>query len=377
MPQVSSPQVSPVASDLRPRPAGAGSAPDLRAPPEVRPAPPPGRAVDVPLPEGDNIVPFRRPAGTDTAAAPAAVAEAHRPAPLWRHPSRTGLLIGTLAASIAAHAALYALFDRPVTPLASIGVESVSVELVLGADSAAGTAATPGPEEAESSAAATPAGPPDGPETAPPPEAPQEPPQEPVATAEAPPPAETAVEQPAEQPPPPAPVERVLTTEMPAAETAAVPAPPEKPQAAPTVQTEPVPVRPPKPKVAKPSAAKPRGRAGTETRVAVAAPSAGSSGIGIGRSDAHSNYPGLVAAHLARHKRYPAEARSQGQGGTATVRFTLDGGGRVTGVTLLRGSGNPHLDRESVEVVRRASPFPAPPDGHGRGFTQPIRFGIH
>ncbi|NVO17960.1 MAG: energy transducer TonB, partial [Rhodoplanes sp.] len=121
---------------------------------------------------------------------------------------------------------------------------------------------------------------------------------------------------------------------------------------------------------------KPRGRDGRDhvAALATAAPEAG--GPGRGRSDRDSNYPGRVAAHLARFKRFPAEARTHGGNGAATVRFVLDGGGRVSSVALVSGSGNPALDRESVEVVRRASPFPAPPDGRPHDFTQPIRFNV-
>ncbi|RAI44448.1 hypothetical protein CH341_08965 [Rhodoplanes roseus] len=169
-------------------------------------------------------------------------------------------------------------------------------------------------------------------------------------------------------PPEPIPAPVTETAALPPAPAAAAP---RKPAPAPARAAE-----KPRPAVRPPATAKPRGENGKDTRVAVAAPSAGASGLGIGRSDAHSNYPGLVAAHLARFKRFPAEARQQGNGGVATVRFMLDGGGRVTSVALVAGSGNPALDRESVEVVRRASPFPAPPDGRPRGFSQPIRFNV-
>ena len=105
-----------------------------------------------------------------------------------------------------------------------------------------------------------------------------------------------------------------------------------------------------------------------------ALPSAAASGVGRGRSDADTNYRGLVAAHLARHKQFPADARGRGEQGSALVMFSLDGGGAVSSVRLMRGSGVASIDAETQAMVRRASPFPAPPSGRPMTFTVPVRF---
>ena len=89
-----------------------------------------------------------------------------------------------------------------------------------------------------------------------------------------------------------------------------------------------------------------------------------------------TNYRGLVFAHLARHKQFPADARGRGEQGSAMIGFSLDGGGRVTRVSLVRSSGFPSLDQEAQAMVRRASPFPAPPDGRAVSFTAPASFRI-
>ncbi len=60
----------------------------------------------------------------------------------------------------------------------------------------------------------------------------------------------------------------------------------------------------------------------------------------------------------------------------ATVSFGIDGTGRVTTISLARGSGVASIDHEGVAMVRRASPFPPPPDGRGRNFTVPVRFNL-
>jgi protein TonB len=104
------------------------------------------------------------------------------------------------------------------------------------------------------------------------------------------------------------------------------------------------------------------------------AAAAAPSGAGPGRSDAETNYRGIAAAHLARFKQFPAEARSRGEQGNSVVSFTIDGSGRVTRVALVRGTGIASLDQESQAMVRRASPFPAPPAGRPVSITAPVSF---
>jgi protein TonB len=87
-----------------------------------------------------------------------------------------------------------------------------------------------------------------------------------------------------------------------------------------------------------------------------------------------ANYRGLVAARLARMKRFPAEARRRREQGSALVSFVIDGTGRVTSVRLVRGTGFAVLDEEVQAMVRRASPFPSPPGGVQMTFTAPVSF---
>jgi len=66
-----------------------------------------------------------------------------------------------------------------------------------------------------------------------------------------------------------------------------------------------------------------------------------------------------VEAKIARTAR---RCPSSGNG-TATVRFSFDGSGNVTNVSLSRSSGDAKIDDYIVGAVRRASPIPAPPSG--------------
>ena len=167
----------------------------------------------------------------------------------------------------------------------------------------------------------------------------------------------------------------------PPTEVTLLPQPEEKPVEK-TAEPKPVQAAPPKPvKDIKPAkeprriAAPTRDTAAKEAKAST--PSTAANNIGVGRSDNATNYAGLVSAHLRRHQQYPSEARSRGDQGTATVSFSLDGGGRVTSSRLVGGSGIASIDQEVQAMVRRASPFPAPPGGQGRSFTVPIAFRLN
>jgi TonB family C-terminal domain len=83
-----------------------------------------------------------------------------------------------------------------------------------------------------------------------------------------------------------------------------------------------------------------------------------------------------LMSHLERRKRYPSESRKNKEEGTAYVRFTIDTSGNVTSISLSRSSGYPSLDKAVVDMVRRASPVPAPPPGVNRTIVAPVRFNL-
>jgi protein TonB len=119
-----------------------------------------------------------------------------------------------------------------------------------------------------------------------------------------------------------------------------------------------------------------REKAMREAKAPQSDPTVAGSGRGAGHSSRDSNYQGLVSAHLRRHKQYPADARARGDRGRAAVTFSLSGSGGVTSVRLARASGIASIDQEVQAMVRRASPFPAPPDGRPVSFTVPVSFDL-
>lgn len=332
----------------------------------------PARAREVAgaAPEGDlsNVVPFapRRRSGADPDAPALAVSTDDRPAPLalFDRRERIALLI---VASLAVHASVFAAFNRAPAPLASIGVVSIDAELVLGGEAEAGHSNQR--TESELSSAASPVTPE---QEAPQPETAREADQAHKAEPE---PVQSAKTQSEAKPEPAEAMQQPTPQQQP--ELAAAPKPVEKPTETPRKQA----------KLEEPSEAKPAPKPRQETqktndkgkneRTRAPAPSTASlesNSVGRGRSDADSNYRGIVAAHLARYKQFPADARGRGDQGTATVTFSLDGSGRVTSAHLARGSGVASLDQETQAMVRRASPFPAPPTGRPMTFTVPISF---
>jgi protein TonB len=307
-----------------------------------------------------------------------------------------------IALSLMIHCGL-AVFLWHEPPRASIGVEVISVELVLGATTPAGVATTPGENEVTSASAPETPSPepqetekattqPQEVETAKQETAPeekaepkvQEPPQMELAA---------AAEAPAEPKPS---VAMVETAEPEIATAAPREPPPDRPEFSLLPQPQEKPVEKkldPKPEAKKQSAppkpvkdaapAKERRRVAAPTRekpsrdAKASTPSTQANGIGIGRSSDDTNYRGLVSSHLARYKQYPADAKSRGSGGTASVSFTIGGSGGVTSVRLAHGSGIASIDTEVQAMVRRASPFPPPPGGRPQSFTVPVSFRLN
>jgi periplasmic protein TonB len=322
-----------------------------------------------------NVVPFARPRRRGVVAAfplPSVAAD-ERPAP---HAAKFGVGrgIALVAGSLALHSALLALFWHQPRPMASIGIEVMTIEISLGATTAVGLAPTPSEQEDQAVVPSKERAQ-DEPVTEQVGATTLMPQDVPVATQE------TAPETKLEETLPEVPtVEPKPQEQRPEPETSVAESP-ESTQATeqPSIRTE-----QPRPQIQtvqraperKRTAAPTDTKATQKTKVAAATPSMPSSGLGRGRSDRSSNYDGIVAAHLARYKRTPAAARSTQPGtqGVATVSFSIDGGGRVTSARLVRASGNAAIDQEVVALARRASPFPPPPDGRARSFTIPVRF---
>ncbi len=181
-------------------------------------------------------------------------------------------------------------------------------------------------------------------------------------------------------PPPPEPVQPQVDEEMPELppvpfqSNVALPEPKpreiveevEKPK--PQPKEQPKPQAKPKPRKPAPqTAAAPRSDAPRSNTTAAPSPGASAS-----NSREQASWASRVSAHLNRFKRYPSGA--QNVTGRPVVRFSLNSSGQVTSASLVRSSGSSILDQEAVATVRRASPFPPPPNGQGASFSVPVNF---
>jgi len=81
----------------------------------------------------------------------------------------------------------------------------------------------------------------------------------------------------------------------------------------------------------------------------------------ISNSNAVPNWIRQVNRVIERNKRYPQTAEGRNQHGTVQLAFSLDRQGRVTASRIAKSSGSSALDEETLDLVRRVQPFPAPP----------------
>ncbi len=93
--------------------------------------------------------------------------------------------------------------------------------------------------------------------------------------------------------------------------------------------------------------------------------------------NALGEYGGLLGRAIAKHKSYPKIAQMRGHQGDVLLDLRLDGEGNVLSAKVKEGSGYESLDKQALEMVRKASPFPAPPESlRNRTFniTVPVSF---
>jgi len=293
-----------------------------------------------------NVIAFARTRRSDSIVSPVVSAQ-DRPVALL--PGRPWLL-GVLCSLIVHGGAFYALWQEPKL-LEGLGIEAITVEIELGDNRPVGAAPSLGPNQVDAKQV----------EEVKPDEKVVE--QERVIDArevkpETKQPKELQNEQHTEQQPEQQQVAAMVETPRADIPTVLPRETPPDAQATLAVRREP-------PKAARPAEPKQKKSAQpSEAKI-----SAGGSGRTAVASLA--NYDGLVSAHLRRHQ--PA-ARSNGVTGSGAVTFSLSGSGSVTSARIARGTGAAVLDQEILAMVRRASPFPAPPDGQPKSFTVPLHF---
>lgn len=92
---------------------------------------------------------------------------------------------------------------------------------------------------------------------------------------------------------------------------------------------------------------------------------------------ATNDYSSLLAAAIAKYKQYPKIAQMRGWQGLIIIELQLNPQGGVIYSQIKKSSGYDVLDQEALEMIKRASPFPQPPETlRSKNFTVlvPISF---
>lgn len=169
--------------------------------------------------------------------------------------------------------------------------------------------------------------------------------------------------------PPPAPAPQAPPVEAPAA---AAPKPaakrriePEKARETPPVAAAPAPAPAPAPASA-PAPVPPVAAAKPQPAPAVPAAPDPASLI--------AQYRAALLAEARRHKRYPLVALDNGWEGEVLVRMAIAADGSIAGLDVKSSSGHAALDRQAVEMFRKARAAVALPDSlRGRQFSLELR----
>ncbi|OIQ82453.1 filamentous hemagglutinin [mine drainage metagenome] len=88
-------------------------------------------------------------------------------------------------------------------------------------------------------------------------------------------------------------------------------------------------------------------------------------------------YGNLLAREFAKYKQYPRIAQMRGWQGTVRVKLEVDANGSVTSSVVSESSGFEALDKQALEMAKKASPLPLPPESlRHRPFTItiPVQF---
>lgn len=93
--------------------------------------------------------------------------------------------------------------------------------------------------------------------------------------------------------------------------------------------------------------------------------------------NALNSYGNLLGRTIAKYKSYPKIAERRGWQGTALLDLKIDSNGNVLSAVVRESSGYDALDNRALEMVEKASPFPAPPkvlQGRTFNISVPVAF---
>jgi protein TonB len=90
-----------------------------------------------------------------------------------------------------------------------------------------------------------------------------------------------------------------------------------------------------------------------------------------------NSYNSMLWGRIAKYKLYPKIAQMRGWQGEVIVELLLDGNGKLKSKKIISSSGYDVLDKQALEMIEKAAPFPAPPEAlrsSSFSITVPIPF---
>jgi len=120
----------------------------------------------------------------------------------------------------------------------------------------------------------------------------------------------------------------------------------------------------------KPAESAASGRGPSSESISVSSPDRGINSASAGRSENVQDSGGgrylkanfsYIKEMINRKLEYPKTARKMGWEGQVRISFTILANGESRDIRVIQGSGREVLDRNAIEAVRNASPFPRPP----------------
>ncbi len=85
-------------------------------------------------------------------------------------------------------------------------------------------------------------------------------------------------------------------------------------------------------------------------------------------NDRKSNYAGIVLEILKRQRKFKSQSS-----GSVRVKLSIDGKGNLSEVKVLRSSGFPRDDKNARRFIKKAAPFPKPPNSNGITFEVELK----
>jgi protein TonB len=111
--------------------------------------------------------------------------------------------------------------------------------------------------------------------------------------------------------------------------------------------------------------------------VAIVTPEPPKPVVPVDTSAARDSYGSTLWGAIGKHKQYPRIAQMRGWQGEAIVELQLDGNGKLKSKKIIQSSGYDALDKQALDMVEKAAPFPAPPEvlrGSSFSIKVPIPF---